>query len=149
MAKSRKRSIPTPSGPDHQNIKFSFKHLDTESAKYDLRKCCVGFLTALVQALTRYSKFTVEQFREQDHTEGRHSHYFPETSEPDGFTCLNDPDGLEQEEPWQIRLCPNMHGPPESAWRIHGVLLADVFYIVWVDYNHLLYENRKFAPGNN
>ena len=101
----------------------------------------------MVEALARYSNFTVEQFREQNNDDGRHHHYFPDTSEPDGFTCLNDPEGLEQEEGWQIRLCPDIHRPPESAWRVHGVLLADVFYVVWLDYEHLLNEDKQFLPG--
>jgi len=100
----------------------------------------------MVDALTRYSKFTVENFRNQDNLDGRHCHHFPETTEPQGFTTL-DPDGLGLEEPWQIRLCPDNHKPPESAWRIHGVLHGDVFYVVWLDYDHLMYENKKFAPG--
>lgn len=148
MGKAGKNKIPIPAGPGHQNIKFSFKHLDTENEKYSPSKCCVEFFSNMVIALTRYSKFTVEEFRNQDHEDGRHCHYFPDTSEPNGFACLNDPDGLEMEEPWQIKLCPHIHQPPASGWRIHGVLLADVFYVVWLDYNHALYDNPKFAPGN-
>ena len=147
MAKEEKGSIPAPRNVAAENVKFSFKHLDTENDKYAVQKCCVEFFSSLVLALTRYSKFTVEQFREQNHREGRHCHYFPDTTEPQGFICLNDPDGLELEESWQIRLCPDNHQPPASGWRIHGVLLADVFYIVWLDYDHLLYDNPKFGPG--
>lgn len=121
--RSRKGSILAVQSIGAQNVKFSFKHLDTTNNKY------------------------ADEFREQNNEEGRHSHYFPDTSEPDGFTCLNDPEGLEMEEAWQIRLCPDDHTPPASAWRVHGVLLADVFYIVWLDYDHALYQNPKFGPG--
>jgi hypothetical protein len=148
MGRKTKGSIPALLGPAAENVKFSFKHLDIENSKYHPQKCCRQFFSALVLALTRYSKLTTEQFREQNNEDGRHCHYFPDTSEPNGFTCLNDPDGLEMEEAWQIRLCPDMHEPPESAWRIHGVLLADVFYVIWLDYDHLLYNNPKFGPGN-
>jgi hypothetical protein len=148
MRKKNRGGIPPPVGSDAQNVKFSFKHLDTENEKYHVQKCCLTFFAALVNALTRYSGFTVEEFRNQDNQDGRHCHYFPDTSEPEGFTCLNDPDGLEMEEAWQIRLCPDIHEPPQSGWRIHGVLLADVFYIVWLDYEHLLYDNPRFAPGH-
>lgn len=142
--KRRVRPSPVPPSP---TLKFSFKHLDKTNPRYSVQKCCVDFYRYMVQELMRHSHFTVEQFREQNNDDGRHRHYFPDTSEPNGFTCLNDPEGLEQEEAWQIRLCPNIHRPPGNAWRIHGVLLADVFYVVWLDYDHALYENRQFAPG--
>ena len=148
MAKTTKGSIPVPHSLATQHVKFSFRHLDTENPKYSLQKCCVEFFSRLVRALARYSSFTVEEFRIRDNKDGRHSHYFPHTSEPDGFTCLNDPEGLEMEEPWQIKLCPEIHEPPDGAWRVHGVLLADVFYIVWLDYEHVLYDNPKLSPGN-
>lgn len=109
MAKTTKGSIPVPHSLATQHVKFSFRHLDTENPKYSLQKCCVEFFSRLVRALARYSSFTVEEFRNQDNKDGRHSHYFPHTSEPDGFTCLNDPEGLEMEEPWQIKLCPEIH----------------------------------------
>ena len=108
MAKTTKGSIPVPHSLATQHVKFSFRHLDTENPKYSLQKCCVEFFSRLVRALARYSSFTVEEFRNQDNKDGRHSHYFPHTSEPDGFTCLNDPEGLEMEEPWQIKLCPEI-----------------------------------------
>jgi hypothetical protein len=145
---AKKRNIPAPRFPGPENIKFSFKHLDSTNSKYSVEKCCVGFYSNLISALRRYSGFTVEQFREQDNEDGRHTHYFPLTSEPDGFTCLNDPDGLQMEEPWQIRLCPGNPIPPESGWRVHGILLADVFYVVWLDYDHALYDNPMFGPEN-
>jgi len=132
-------------GPE---LKFSFKHLDTANDKYSIDKCCVGFWGKLIEALVRYSGFTVDDFRNQDNTEGRHTHYFPDTSEPNGFTCLNDPDGLEMAAAWQIRLCPSIRTPPESAWRVHGILIESVFYVVWLDYDHLLYDNPKFGPGH-
>lgn len=123
MGNKAKRSIPAPLSPEAQHVKFSFKHLDTGNQKYAVQKSCVDFFTNLVMALAKYSKFTVEEFRNQDNADGRHCHHFPSTSEPQGFKCLNDPEGLEMEESWQIRLCPEIHAPPESAWRIHGILL--------------------------
>jgi hypothetical protein len=139
------KRIPAAQLPEPQNIKFSFKHLDQENEKYALSKCCATFYANLVLALVRNSKLTVEEFRAADHDEGRHPLYFPDTSEPEGFPL--DPETLGLEEPWQIRLCPNIHRPPESAWRLHGVLLNDVFYVVWFDYEHLLYQNDRFGPG--
>jgi hypothetical protein len=144
----KKGRIPAAQTVGTQNVKFSFKHLDTTNEKYAVQKCCIDFFSNLVRSLTRYSKFTVDEFREQNNEDGRHCHYFANTSEPNGFVCLNDPDGLEMEEAWQIRLCPSTQVPPASGWRVHGILLADVFYVVWLDYDHALYSNPKFAPGN-
>jgi hypothetical protein len=118
-------------------------HLPEATVKYSPEKCCLIFFREMLNALRKYSSFSVDQFRQQDNKDGRHTHYFPDTSEKEGFTTL-DPDGLGLEEPWQIRLCPNIHKPPESAWRIHGVLQRDTFYVVWLDYEHKLNEDTRF-----
>lgn len=94
--------------------------------------------------MQRYSEFTVDQFTDQNNNEGRHIIRFEDTSEPDGFTCL-DEDNLRLEDPWQIRLCPEIRNPPRSGWRVHGFLLDGVFYMIWLDTAHRLYPDYNFA----
>ena len=58
-------------------------------------------------------------------------HDWERTTEPFGFSSINAQ--LRQCEAWQFQLSANEHG------RIHGLLLDDVFYVVWLDPKHSLY----------
>jgi len=52
---------------------------------------------------------------------------FPDTPEPNGFIGLGfDPDQLEYQEAWQFELS------PVEEWRVHGILIDDTFYVVWL-----------------
>lgn len=146
MASKRRGTIPVPQLPPTKNLSFSLKHLDSESAKYHVDRCNLEFCQALFASLRRYGAFTVDQFIDQNNQDGRHIINFAETTDPDGFTCL-DLENLRQEEAWQIRLCPEVHAPPESGWRAYGFLLDDVFYLVWLDPFHRLYPDGQFREA--
>ncbi len=71
-------------------------------------------------------------FCDQNNQERRHVIYFPETSEPHGFPNLKE-EQLSYHESWQFCLT------RERDWRVHGILIDDTFYVVWLDPNHSLY----------
>ena len=127
------RGIPAPEiQPNLQNLKFSFKHLDAANPKFPLTLCDDGFLRELLLKIKEFSGWTVDQFIDQNNNEHRHIIFFPETSEPEGFTSVD----LEQfayHESWQFQISQNQH------WRVHGVLIEDTFYVVWLDPDHRLY----------
>ncbi|MCP6040932.1 hypothetical protein NL354_18735 [Klebsiella pneumoniae] len=56
------------------------------------------------------------------------------TSEPDGFTHLNEQ--FQSYTPYQFAISRNEHG------RIHGFFIGNVFYVVWLDPNHQLYPGE-------
>ncbi len=122
--------IPKPHPTTNENpLVFSFKHLDLDSnTKFRLNLCTHEFLGALFKEVKR--PWTVDRFCEFDNE--RHSHfiYFEDTTEPNGFPGLNEQ--LEPEFFWQIAL------QGDWKWRIHGFLIDAIFYIVWLDPNHLL-----------
>jgi len=41
---------------------------------------------------------------------------------------------LRDSEPWQFEITKTAHG------RVHGLLIDDTFYVVWIDPQHLLYS---------
>ena len=96
----------------------------------------------LLLAMHRYSCGSVDDFTDMHNTEFRHSFDFSRTYEPDGFTNLGEE--LKGELPWQFALCPDIHTPPHSAWRVYGFILEDVFYIEWLDTDHQLFLDGKF-----
>lgn len=61
-----------------------------------------------------------------------HSHDWSTTTEPNGYSNLNE--HLRQCMPWQFSLSSNENG------RVHGLLIDDIFYVVWLDPDHKLYS---------
>jgi hypothetical protein len=118
--------------PDTELLKFSFRHLDLQTEKFQLSECDEEFLRQLLQTIRELSSWTVEQFREMNNRENRHVISFPDTTEADGFRNL-DPDQLAYHESWQFQLV------RQELWRVHGILIDDTFYVVWLDPNHRLY----------
>jgi hypothetical protein len=125
-----------PAGDIH--LRFSFKYLDVYHLRFSVSKCGESFLVELATRLKEYSTWTVEQFRDANNTvEHRHPIYFPDTSEPQGFTGI-DPEEFADGENWQfsVSLSPGCMG------RVHGVLLGDTFFVVWLDKCHRLYPKQ-------
>ena len=123
--------------PDADTLRFSFKHLDlTRNAKFSLARCRDGYLKTLLERLRDVSRLIVKEFRTNRSSALRsHPIDFSETTEPRGFRTLNEQ--FRSEQAWQFQLTANEHG------RVHGVLLLDTFYVVWVDPDHELYPRKQ------
>ena len=132
-----------------ETLEFSFKHLDIQSKKFDIASCTAEYFRSLLIAVQKYSGYTVDRFRDQNKQTDRHTIDFSETSEPNGFSSLDD--NLNMEEPWQIRICPEEKKEPEIGWRASGILIGNIFYMVWLDPRHKLYPDHHpnhTAPKN-
>jgi hypothetical protein len=83
----------------------------------------------------------MEQFKDQQNNDHRHTICFDDTTETDGFLAAPyiDPDQNNYLEPWQFAVCPPSAENDKADWRVHGFLADDVFYIVWLDPYHALY----------
>ena len=137
MAKAIKKSpLPT---KKHQQIgvaddllKFSFRLLDIKNEKFNIDHLHAPYLENFLERLQGVSQLRVEDFRSGKSKSLRaHMHDWERTTEPFGFSSINAQ--LRQCEAWQFQLSANEHG------RIHGLLLHDVFYVVWLDPKHSLY----------
>ena len=117
--------------PELDSLRFSFKHLDLDSPKFSAAHCTQEFFHAFMAGVRDLSLWTIEQFCDQNNNEHRHIIWFPETTEPEGFPV--DREQLQYHECWQFQLC------RDELWRIHGILIDDTFYVVWLDPNHQLY----------
>ena len=127
-----KITIPEPVLPDSQTIQFSFKHVDLNNSKFSLDRCPQEFWWPFLAELHRYSQFPIEEFENQSNDNHRHIITFDETSEPNGFTHL-DMEQLGYVETWQFAIC-------VERWRVIGFLVAPIFYVVWLDPSHALYN---------
>ena len=139
--KNHRAAIPRPSLlPDRQPLRFSFKHFHSDHPKFALAACDREFLSELVNRLTIYSQWAQEDFRDQNNKEHRHVIDFEQTTERDGFTSAPGIDGdqLAYLEAWQFEVC------PMRMWRVHGFIIDETLFIVWLDPEHNLYP----IPGN-
>lgn len=136
----KKRRIPEPHEvPTIQRlIRFSFKHLDSDNAKFHCNNCDADYLRKLLNTLRTYSTWTVGDFIEQDHQAHRHVIDFPSTSEPNGFQGIpnSDSDQFGYQDGWEIGI---LSEPIYSLWRVHGILIDDTVFVVWLDPTHALY----------
>lgn len=130
---ARTAIIPLPQVPEGERpLKFSFKHLDTEHPKFHPKECSVEFHCALLDKVKEYSSWTVEAFCEANGNDRRHAIFFPDTTEKQGFALLAD-EQFADTECWQFCL------QRDREWRVHGFVLEDTFYVVWLDEYHKLY----------
>jgi hypothetical protein len=124
--------IPPIVQPNAKTLQFSFKHLDLQNPTFPVSACTADFWVALAAKLVEYSQWPVEVFEDQNHEAHRHTIDFAETSEPNGFAHLG-MDNLGYATTWQFQV-------GVDRWRVLGFLLDDVFYVVWLDPNHCLYQ---------
>jgi hypothetical protein len=129
--------ISAPKFPRDAEIYFSFKLLDLYSnVKFGLRHCGDGYWEKLLVRLRDVCGMRVDDFRGLPTKQVRnHPITFSETSEPDGFKTLNGQ--LRDKEAWQFEITKSEHG------RVHGILIDEVFYVVWIDPCHNLYRKGK------
>lgn len=139
--KKYKPRIPNPCPePETERLQFSFKHLDENHPKFKIESCSSDYLRALLLQIKVYSDYTEEQFTDQNNNDHRHWNFWRDTTETNGFTNLSDE--IQNEYSWQFALNPQSRKAPGANWRVHGMLVGNVFYIVWLDPQH------KLAPRN-
>jgi hypothetical protein len=125
----KKRPVPDP------QLRFSFKFFDETDAEMCPAVFANGYTQTLMQRLRALSSWTVKQFTtRQDHTIRNHQHDWTETARPNGFAHLND--FYKAYPGWQFSLTANEHG------RVHGIIIDDTFYVIWLDKNHALYPGQ-------
>jgi len=118
--------------PPDGHLKFSMKYFDNEDSEMCPPIFANTYTQALMGRLKELSRWTPRDFEICRHKAWRiHTHNWTETSRPDGFKHL--PEDFRSLNGWQFQLSANEHG------RVHGFLLNDTFYIVWLDSSHRLY----------
>jgi hypothetical protein len=142
MGNRRKGGVKPPQRPSNpRRLRFSFRYLQADHPKFDIKHCNSDYMAHLLRALQRYSSFTVDQFIEIDPSDQhRHPIHLSDSSEPRGFPSI-DPDvdeDLWTDQVLQFALSEDKIAP-RSAWRVHGFIYEDVFYVVWLDSQHNLF----------
>jgi len=128
-------SIPTPKEIHFGLVCFSFKYMELEHQKFDLPNTAIkdSYLGTLFNRLKSISTMKFNEFRQAGDVLRSHKISWERTSEPSGYSHLSPQ--IQECEPWQFSLASNRLG------RIHGFLLSEIFYVVWIDHEHRLYQN--------
>jgi hypothetical protein len=114
-------------------VRFSFKYLDLHTnQKFSVDHCVDGYVLRFLERLKSVCGIPLQQFRSNRSPAIRsHPIDFADTTEPSGFKLANRQ--LQQAQPWQFEITANQHG------RVHGILLDDTFFVIWIDPGHKLY----------
>jgi len=112
---------------------FSFKYLEIEHEKFDLPDTSVkiSYLYTILDRLKQISSMHCNEFRLSGKALRSHIIKWENTTEPDGYCHLSEQ--MQECSPWQFSLS------REELGRIHGFILGDIFYVVWIDHDHKLY----------
>lgn len=113
---------------------FSFKHLSL-TEKFTPRAMDGQYVVKLTERMKALCSMDGRELRMGGHHSLRcHAIEFSGTTEPEGFSELPGPLKKEGVQPFQFSVSSNEHG------RVHGFFIGDIFYVVWIDPHHRLYE---------
>lgn len=118
-----------------QGISFSFKYYEKNHDKFVVDNKQTEYWLTLLERLRSLSSWSVQELLINRSSSIRfHPIKWEDTSEKKEFR-LPDEEQLV-DIPYQFSLSSNQHG------RVHGFFIDQVFYIVWLDPDHLLYPSR-------
>jgi len=124
---------PTPLTIDNETIRFSFKHLSLNHPKFSLERKTHEYFKKVLERLKSISSLKAsEVFSSRSPSLRAHPIEWSDTTEQGGFEHLNEQ--LRQVPAYQFQISANEHG------RVHGFILENVFFIIWLDPEHKLYD---------
>ena len=136
----RKKQLPPPTGAIQktdvrsERLAFSFRffHYDGDLCPENHPE---GYAQRLMERLRDLSSWTLAEFTEKYHqTVRNHRITWVETARPVGFAHL--PAQVREADAWQFSITANEWG------RVHGLLIGNVFHVIWLDFNHRLYPQQ-------
>ncbi len=125
----------------NEKVIFSFNFLDLEDELFNLGTmkkrsvpiCSEWFMT-LLETLKEISNLKPNELKNQKQHYDYHSHDWNNVTKKFNFSN----DFLEQVDGVQFRLS-------SSKGRVHGFMIGNRFYIVWLDPHHNLYPNERYG----
>ena len=115
-------------------MSFSFMFFQDNHEKYNCRDREISYWVAFLDRLKNLSSLTaLEMMNNRSSALRCHPIDWSRTSESE-FGIPNEKQLVNI--PYQFSISSNAHG------RVHGFFLDEVFYIVWLDPNHLLYSAK-------
>lgn len=141
----KKRKIPDSAiqreiADDGRLLEFSFKHLDFDDPKFNSENCDSAYLCSLLLRIKDYSNYRVGQFIDFNHQSDRN------TIDPERLREHLAHKGIDEQlldsQAWEIRVDPTAKTPPRSLWRVFGLLIGNVLYLILLDPQHRFFESH-------
>lgn len=132
-----KSSIPTPQIGRSEKLLFSFSLLDFSNEYYNCSGLCDKGIKNCFEKLSEYSNKTINELFSNPNGTIRF-HTIKKSDVSDWPEYLQNNDQLEDSFK-QIAF-------GASQGRAHGILIDNVFYIIWLDPHHYLYHNKRYGP---
>ncbi len=111
---------------------FSFKYLDLSDTDFCIDRCDLNYYKLLLDRIKQLSKRTVFSFQTKYEKSLRNHSIKWEDINKNSFGFPNEEQIVDK--PWQFSVTSNEHG------RVIGFFIGYIFYIVWLDCNHNLYD---------
>nr|DAI12911.1 MAG TPA: hypothetical protein [Caudoviricetes sp.] len=118
-------------------IVFSFEHLDFSNPYYNCNGMCDKGIKNCFEKLKAYSAFTIEELFSN---KGNNTIRFHDIKKED---VTDWPKYLERNEQLEDSFYQISFGM--SKGRAHGVIIENIFYVIWLDPHHFLYHNKRFG----
>ncbi|MEQ5975455.1 hypothetical protein U2I57_05550 [Bacillus cereus] len=123
----------------NEQLKFSFVYFDRQNSLFNCGGTQNGWFISLVDHLKEVSNLTKNEFlftqqyknhyKAHQHNWDKLSHRYPMSDIL--FEQVKD-------DCWQFRLS-------KSTGRIHGFIIGNIFYVVWLDPHHNFHPDEKFG----
>jgi hypothetical protein len=118
--------------PADEKIRFSFELFDSTDKPLCPEVFPNGYTQKLMERFSAVSQMKEQEFRAcKDNSLRAHTHDWNKTSRPGGFAHLNEQ--LRDQQAWQFCVSANDYG------RVHGLMIDNIFYVIWLDRDHALY----------
>jgi hypothetical protein len=139
MPKKFRKDIPSQNNSPTQKkefqkggVSFSFKYFQENHDKFSVQQKEANYRVSLIERLKALSSLGSEEILSNRSKALRcHPIRWDDTTES-GFGIPNE--SLLVDTPYQFSLSSNAYG------RVHGFFIDEVFYVVWLDPNHRLYN---------
>lgn len=118
---------------DNPRLRFSFELFDSSDAEICPGTFPDGYTQTLMGRLKDISSMKMKEFINSGKSLRAHMHIWSKTSRPKGYEHLNEQ--FQAYPGWQFCLTANEHG------RVHGLIIGDTFYVIWLDQQHKLYPD--------
>lgn len=152
MKKTTLRTIPKPGERIHNKssipvkgnlyqeskLLFSFELLDFSMPYYNCSGMCDKGIKNCFEKLREYSRVTINELYSNRGNKGIRFHTINKKDVKDWPQYLAKNEELEDSF-YQISF-------GKSKGRAHGVLIDNVFYLIWLDPHHYLYHDERFGP---
>lgn len=134
---SKRDTIPKPSLTGSNHMVFSFELLDFHHPLYNCNGMCDKGIMNCFEKLQAYSACTVNELFARK-----------------GGTIRLHPIRKDDVDEWPPFFLNNSHLEDvfyqiafgTSKGRAHGILIENIFYIIWLDPHHFLYHDKRYGP---